>query len=69
MDLSSMLRRLREVGWMVAVHNDYRQNGSLMTFWLFTHPNGTYLKAEGPNDEDAVGQIIELATGSLIQST
>jgi len=37
--LTSMLRILRENGWMVGVHNDYRQGGKLMTFWLFTHPS------------------------------
>jgi len=49
-----MLRILRENGWMVGVHNDYRQGGKLMTFWLFTHPSGRWLKGEGESDESAV---------------
>ena len=55
--LTSMLRILRENGWMVGVHNDYRQDGKLMTFWLFTHPSGRWLKGEGERDEDAVFDV------------
>lgn len=35
MTLIEMLKDLRDGGWMVAVHNDYRNNGKLFTFWLF----------------------------------
>ena len=55
--LTSMLRLLRDAGWMVAVHNDYRQDGKLMTFWLFTHPMGRWLKGEAESDEDAVFKV------------
>lgn len=55
--LTSMLRLLRETGWMVAVHNDYKQGGTLFTFWLFTHSNGRFLKGEATTDEDAVAQV------------
>lgn len=55
--LTSMLRILREAEWVVGVHNDYRQNGKLMTFWLFTHPSGRWLKGEGVTDEDAVFEV------------
>jgi hypothetical protein len=55
--LTSMLRILRENGWTVGVHNDYRQGGKLMTFWLFTHPSGRWLKGEGESDENAVFQV------------
>jgi hypothetical protein len=54
MDLETMLRHLRANEWMVAVHNDYRQNGNLLTFWLFTHPSGRFIKGEGLSDADAV---------------
>lgn len=29
---------IRAAGWVVAVHNDYRQEGRSYTFWLFTRP-------------------------------
>ncbi len=44
---------------MVAVHNDYRQDGKFYTFWLFTHPDGSYVKGEGHRDEDAIEQVYE----------
>lgn len=55
--LTSMLRLLRENGWRVAVHNDYRQGGSLFTFWLFTHESGRFLKGGAATDEDAVAMV------------
>lgn len=48
---------IRELGWMVAVHNDYRQDGRLHTFWLFTHPDGNYVKGEGLTDAEALRQV------------
>lgn len=51
---TEILNGLRSNGWMVAVHNDYRLNGQLMTFWLFTHPNGRWIKGEGVSDADAL---------------
>lgn len=50
------LARLRGNGWMVAVHNDYRLNGETFTFWLFTHPDGRWIKGEGRTDEQALEQ-------------
>lgn len=55
--LSTILTDLRRSGWTVAVHNDYRKNGKLYTFWLFTHKNGRWLKAEGRDDTIAVQSI------------
>jgi hypothetical protein len=51
------LSDLREKGWRVAVHNDYRLNGQDMTFWLMTHPDGRYLKGEGTTDLEALLHI------------
>ena len=51
------LARAREKGWTVAVHNDYRQNGNPMTFWLLTHPCGRWLKGEGKTDDAALALI------------
>lgn len=42
---------------MVAVHNDYRLNGELMTFWLFTTPDGRAVKGEGRTDAEALDQV------------
>lgn len=44
------LRRLRDAGWSVAIHNDYMLDGIKMTFWLFTHPSGVWVKGEGARD-------------------
>ena len=51
------LTRIRAAGYTVAVHNDYKQNGELFTFWLFTHPDGRYLKGEGQTDAEALAII------------
>lgn len=45
---------LRAAGWSVAVHNDYRLNGEPHTFWLFTHPDGRWIKGEGRTDAEAL---------------
>ena len=48
---------LRAQGWAVAVHNDYRQDGQRHTFWLFTHPDGCWVKGEGRTDAEALAQV------------
>ncbi len=62
--LEDLLTRIRAAGWLVAVHNDYRLNdskpgGEVFTFWLFTHPDGRYIKGEGLSDVVALTQIVE----------
>lgn len=57
------LDRLRATGWMVAVHNDYRLGGEFHTFWLFTHPDGRYVKGEGKTDDQACAAALEAALG------
>ena len=47
---------IRAAGWMVAVHNDYRLNGKLYTFWLFTKDDRA-VKGEGKSDADALNEI------------
>lgn len=54
------LEELRAAGWSVAVHNDYRLNGEPHTFWLFTHPNGRWIKGEGRTDDEAITQAAAL---------
>lgn len=56
----SMLKEIRARGWMVACHNDYKWHGTLMTFWLFTHPNGQWVKGEGVTDEEALVNAMAL---------
>lgn len=59
--MEKLLTRLRALGWSVAVHNDYKINGLRMTFWLFTHENGRWVKGEGPQDEAALTECLEKA--------
>ncbi len=47
---------LRELGWSVAVHNDYRLEGVPHTFWLFTMGDRC-VKGEGRTDEDALRAV------------
>ncbi len=47
---------IRALGWAVAVHNDYRQNGEAYTFWLFTK-DGRAIKGEGRTDAEALDQV------------
>lgn len=56
--LSVYLKSIREAGWSVAVHNDYKLDGSSMTFWLFTHGNGRWIKGEGRTDVEAIEQAM-----------
>lgn len=53
------LSRLRAAGWMVAVHNDYRLNGTFNTFWLFTRRDGMSAKGEGASDAIALALAAE----------
>ena len=47
---------IRAAGWMVAVHNDYMQNGRLHTFWLFTNGDRC-VKGEGFTDAEALTHV------------
>jgi hypothetical protein len=53
-----LLATLRRDGWMVAVHNDYRQDGELRTFWLMTKGERA-VKGEGRTDEEALLAIVD----------
>jgi len=50
------LKALRDDGWSVAVHNDYRLDGVAYTFWLMTKGERA-LKGEGRTDAEALAQI------------
>lgn len=47
---------IRAGGWMVACHNDYRQDGKRMTFWLFTKGDRN-VKGEGETDLIALNEV------------
>jgi hypothetical protein len=58
--MESLLKELRRRGWLVAVHNDYMQDGVFHTFWLFTK-GGWCVKGEGITDERALTLASEQA--------
>lgn len=47
---------IRAAGWMVAVHNDYKLNGTFHTFWLFTK-DGRAVRGEGLTDAGALNDV------------
>jgi hypothetical protein len=53
---------IRQEGWMVAVHNDYRLNGVFHTFWMFTR-GSRCVKGEGRTDAEALDQVREAIFG------
>ena len=67
-EIGVVLARLREKGWMVAAHNDYRSGESFFTFWLLIHRNGRYLKGEGKNDDSVLAEIERRASALEICS-
>lgn len=54
----AILMLLRQFGWSVAVHNDYRQDGEKRTFWLMVKDEVAF-KGEGTTDEEALQQVID----------
>lgn len=66
--MDEILRKLRAAGWAVAVHNDYHQDGRDMTFWLFTHRCGIWVKGEGGSDMDALTQCETQARNAFAPS-
>lgn len=59
--LKQLLSNIRSRGWVVAVHNDYRQNGVHHTFWLFTH-GSSCVKSEARTDEEALANCLAQIT-------
>ena len=41
----------------MAVHNDYKSDGKLETYWLFIHPNGLYAEGSGETDAEALRAV------------
>ena len=59
--LVSTLAALREKGWQVAAHHEFEMHKQLRTFWLFTHPCGRWIKAEGAAASEVL--VLQLALG------
>lgn len=55
---TDILQKLRDEGWMVGCHNDYRLDGQFHTFWLFTK-DGRCVKGEGTSDYAALQEVAE----------
>jgi len=58
-----LVDRIRERGWSVAVHNDYRIGNRRHTFWLFTRDSNyprevmSSVKGEGETDAEALEEV------------
>jgi hypothetical protein len=59
--LEPALARMREAGWVVAVHNDYKLHGEPHTFWGFTR-GVLFVKGEGPTDSEALDEAYAAAS-------
>lgn len=57
--MTFLLETIRNLGWMVAVHNDYTTDGTFHTFWLFTNSDGMYVKGEGQTDDQALQKCLD----------
>ena len=56
MNLQARLDSLRDRGWVIGCHNDYRQGGVLHTYYLFT--NGDFkVQGEAVGDMMAIDQV------------
>jgi hypothetical protein len=64
--LHNLLAHIRSLGWRVAVHNDYNQNGEFHTFWSFVKKTklpglsdvaDASVKGEGKSDLEALLEV------------
>jgi hypothetical protein len=55
--LEETLEKIRGLGWTVAVHHDFRQNGELHTYWLFTKRYWS-VKGEAHTDRNALTKVL-----------
>jgi hypothetical protein len=62
--LEGTLAELREKGWRVAAHHEFELHKQLRTFWLFTHPCGRWIKAEGAASSEVL--VLQLALGDAL---
>lgn len=54
----TLLADLRARGWTVAAHYAYKQDGDLMTYWLFIHPDGRWVEGSGITDVAALEAVL-----------
>lgn len=54
--MNGRLYSLRNAGWRVAVHNEYRLKGKDYTFWLLTKGD-LCAKGEGRDDDEALKNV------------
>ncbi len=57
LDFLVQLHGLRDDGWQVAVHNDYRISGERFTFWGLTK-GSRWVKGEGRTDAEAIAECL-----------
>ncbi len=62
--LVSTLAQLRKMGWLIAEHHEFEVHKQLRTFWLFTHPCGRWIKAEGDVSREVL--VLQLALGDAL---
>ena len=62
--LDETLAELRKMGWTVAAHHEFEMQKQLRSFWLFTHPCGKWIKAEGAVSSELL--VLQLALGDAI---
>jgi hypothetical protein len=62
--LESTLAELRKLGWLIAAHHEFELHKQLRTFWLFTHPCGRWIKAEGAASSEVL--VLQLALGDAL---
>lgn len=69
---TDMLEYIREKGWTVAIHRDYKigMAQSFMTSWTFTHEaSGKFLIGSGSSNQEAVEQVAEQVWALESQAT
>jgi hypothetical protein len=62
--LERTLGELRLMGWQVASHHEFERHKQLRTLWLFTHPCGHWIKAEGAAASEVL--VLQLALGDAL---
>ena len=62
--LEDTLHTVRLMKWRVSVHYEFETHGLLQSFWLFTHPCGKWIKAEGPAASEVL--VLQLALGDAL---
>lgn len=60
--IERLLSNLRDLGYLVAVHNEYVVDGVVHAFWLFTNTGtGRFVKGEGITNGLAITEALATA--------